>query len=1456
MATMYSQQPANVVYVPQQPSQNQGTLTPGQTITLKQHTVTVERYLSQGGFAHVYLVRTPQPVNGTTQHVLKRMAVSDDIMLQEVKKEVDVMKVLRGHPNIVNLIDAASFAQPNGTHEVFILMEYCAGGGIIDMMNRRLRERLTESEILQIFVDVCEGVACMHNLKPALLHRDLKVENILQAGEKSFKLCDFGSAATAATKPPSTTAELKALENDLNRHTTLQYRAPEMVDPYLRRPVDEKSDVWALGVLLYKLCYYTTPFEEHGPLAILHVNYKIPAYPVYSSNMTTLITSPSATQPGYTNASARIQPAAYGSANSNVLIRKTDVQASSRSIESQPSYQQQQAYGGARQQQQQQQQQQQPYAQQTSAAFAPVARTTAGSVVRPPNTDNSGVNGATTAAAARKHVLDAIQPLRRGPSNPAIINTNPNASSIGIHIASPISPGGSGSFTFNHARQRPVSEAAAAAAQGAGAGNDEYDSATDPSPTTTPRDVAGFATQQQASRSPSSARRAADILPSTAPSATAQRVPAISSYDAANRTREGEQRRILADAKWNDDAWKQRETVSGAPGQRRGGTWRSEKGASTSETGSARKGADDAIPASDVWPTSSYGGSTAVKDEKPMGFGGLGGGRKMTGGGGVGGAADGRAQAFDGFSDTFDFEPGGGGGAGTGLVPPSLMPLSASAPSSSSQLIDIGSSTTTSTNPTGNKLPLKTGPARGPIDAFEGLGSFSGYGGGTPGTNDGGRVTPKRMTTGGPISTMVTPPLHMRSGTTTATPAGDYLSYNESPRSRQTFTGPGRSPVPALSASDISVEERFPSIEEYERRSPAPVASLLSAPSSKLMMQHNSSSPGPLPHRPSLTPQPSTTTVPKSPGGLGVSSYNMGARSQQTTGTAMKAAEAERGALNRAGSGFLGSNGGSGGTAGGPSILARRKSLLNLGVGVSDGSPAKKAEAPSLPPRPSVGGASANLGSKAPPPKDWLTGDDHSLSPPSPRVASASPSPAYAGAIQRRTSLGARRSSTYVPSSYTGRSNNASSNASVTPKVRTPGAHPATLPTVGRKTPANDSSDDEAEAPEDPVLAVSSSNAPRLSGAITGRSGASVGGVIAKTPTGPSGRASTHRKVGSVYDLVDVGSGENGKDTTGVSDNRHGRQSSVHDLVDAKPTPSPQPQPQSRQSTGRVRAPSPISDDSRVKSESGSRIAFPSSRTESPLPASPRGAQNASQSLSVNTQRPRPQSMFISPTSSYLNVPNKDASPIREASSPSPPVPESPRRVRPPRRGSISDIVSRYESLKNGTSPTAPTAPVIATRAGPPPPIKPVALYARTTGSTMTTSIGREKKTSLGAPPRSPSTTTPTSGWHSRVGTSPTVGRKPTIPPSSIDTRSAQQSATTTSTTLRMPTPTRGPMKPQTPTTQRTRAFTPPPPPVAEVRRSVSPEKEKPYQGVASLINQWQKKTETGDAGPAKRIWK
>jgi AP2-associated kinase len=69
----------------------------------------------------------------------------------------------------------------------------------------------------------------------------------------------------------------------------MQYRSPEMIDVYRKQPIDEKSDIWALGVFLYKLCYYTTPFEEVGQMAILNATYKFPSYPSFSDRLKTFI---------------------------------------------------------------------------------------------------------------------------------------------------------------------------------------------------------------------------------------------------------------------------------------------------------------------------------------------------------------------------------------------------------------------------------------------------------------------------------------------------------------------------------------------------------------------------------------------------------------------------------------------------------------------------------------------------------------------------------------------------------------------------------------------------------------------------------------------------------------------------------------------------------------------------------------------------------------------------------------------------------------------------------------------------------------------------------------------------------------------------------------------------------------------------------------------------------------
>ena len=274
-------------------AQPHGTFLPGTKVQVGSHRVQIEKYLSEGGFAHVYVVRVPKEGTKYELAVLKRVAVPDKDHLASMRTEVETMKKLVGHRHIVRYMDSHASQLKGGGYEVFLLMEYCSGGGLIDFMNTRLQHRLTEPEILKIFSDVATGVAAMHYLKPPLLHRDLKVENVLISkkttdGTPMYKLCDFGS--TASPRPAAKTAdEGRLVEEDVQKHTTMQYRSPEMIDVWRKQPIDEKADIWALGVLLYKLCYYTTPFEEVGQMAILNASYKFPAYPSFSSKLKQLI---------------------------------------------------------------------------------------------------------------------------------------------------------------------------------------------------------------------------------------------------------------------------------------------------------------------------------------------------------------------------------------------------------------------------------------------------------------------------------------------------------------------------------------------------------------------------------------------------------------------------------------------------------------------------------------------------------------------------------------------------------------------------------------------------------------------------------------------------------------------------------------------------------------------------------------------------------------------------------------------------------------------------------------------------------------------------------------------------------------------------------------------------------------------------------------------------------------
>ncbi|KFD71997.1 hypothetical protein M514_00408 [Trichuris suis] len=238
-----------------------------------------------GGFGYVF-VATDSEGNS---YALKRLIAGDKDSADAIRREIFILKEASGHPNVLQFCQAACEQQPNGRTEFLILTELCSGmqqsalgGPLLD----RLRARGTPlefCEVLPLFYQICCAVDHLHSHKPPIIHRDdadryFQMENLLLDSKERVKLCDFGSATEKSYKPDDTwTAQRRSmLEEELNKCTTPMYRAPEMLDSYQNQPIDQRIDIWALGCILYYLCYMVHPFEDSAKLRILNANYTLP----------------------------------------------------------------------------------------------------------------------------------------------------------------------------------------------------------------------------------------------------------------------------------------------------------------------------------------------------------------------------------------------------------------------------------------------------------------------------------------------------------------------------------------------------------------------------------------------------------------------------------------------------------------------------------------------------------------------------------------------------------------------------------------------------------------------------------------------------------------------------------------------------------------------------------------------------------------------------------------------------------------------------------------------------------------------------------------------------------------------------------------------------------------------------------------------------------------------------
>ncbi|MDH3378316.1 MAG: serine/threonine-protein kinase [Gammaproteobacteria bacterium] len=228
----------------------------------------IEREVGRGGIATVYLARQESLDRDVALKVMSPALVSEPSFTERFLREGRTVAGLN-HPSIVTIydIEVAEF-QP------YIAMEYLSGGSLKDKMRARVSPRTTLAVIGQI------AAALSYAHRQGVVHRDVKPENILFRGRKSAVLTDFGIAKTAAKDPSLTTAGIIV--------GTPRYMSPEQADG---RGADHRSDIYALGVILYELLTGTAPYDGKDSIGLLcaHINESIPRLPVELSRFQHLV---------------------------------------------------------------------------------------------------------------------------------------------------------------------------------------------------------------------------------------------------------------------------------------------------------------------------------------------------------------------------------------------------------------------------------------------------------------------------------------------------------------------------------------------------------------------------------------------------------------------------------------------------------------------------------------------------------------------------------------------------------------------------------------------------------------------------------------------------------------------------------------------------------------------------------------------------------------------------------------------------------------------------------------------------------------------------------------------------------------------------------------------------------------------------------------------------------------
>src|SRR6476620_10573689 len=217
----------------------------------------LEELVGTGGMSSVYRAHDRLLDRKVALKVLHEQYMADDEYVERFRREARSVAAL-SHPNVVTVID-------RGEHEgrQFIVFEYVDGENLKRLIERRGPAPVTTA--LELAMQIARGLSFAH--QQGLVHRDVKPQNVLLNGDGQAKVTDFGIARSMDVQHGMTQTGTVLGTSD--------YIAPEQAQG---QRVDEHTDIYSLGVVLYELLTSEVPFpgENFVAVAMRHINEEPP----------------------------------------------------------------------------------------------------------------------------------------------------------------------------------------------------------------------------------------------------------------------------------------------------------------------------------------------------------------------------------------------------------------------------------------------------------------------------------------------------------------------------------------------------------------------------------------------------------------------------------------------------------------------------------------------------------------------------------------------------------------------------------------------------------------------------------------------------------------------------------------------------------------------------------------------------------------------------------------------------------------------------------------------------------------------------------------------------------------------------------------------------------------------------------------------------------------------------